>query len=201
MLRFLLGLVVGAGALTGSAYFFMRGIDGCLDRCGGHTHCVDHHCEADLQAAPATPAHDAPRRRGGKKRDPGAAPELQLRPGDNKPTAQGDSLGRTQRIDLTAPDDGAKELTQEDMDRVVRAGEPAILRCITDAVGDYPLDSGRVEVGMRIERGGEVSRVRVEAPQLLQRQGVTRCIRGAVISLRFPPSGGASVATYPFELK
>jgi hypothetical protein len=35
----------------------------------------------------------------------------------------------------------------------------------------------------------------------MQRNGLTRCIRGAVTGLRFPNSGGASVVTYPFELK
>jgi hypothetical protein len=114
--------------------------------------------------------------------------------------AQGDALGRPQRIDLTQTGDDGRELSQDDLDRVVHAAEPAILRCITTAVGDAPLD-GKVELGLRVEESGQVSRVRVEAPALLQRQGLTRCIRAVVTPLRFPASGGASVVTYPFELK
>jgi hypothetical protein len=114
---------------------------------------------------------------------------------------QGDALGRPERIDLSQTGDDARELQQEDLDRTFRPSEPAILRCITDALGDAPLESGKVEVGLRVERSGQVNRVRIEAPQLLQRNGLSRCIRGVVTALKFPASGGASVVTYPFELK
>jgi hypothetical protein len=46
-----------------------------------------------------------------------------------------------------------------------------------------------------------VSKVRVEAPQLMQRNGLTRCLRGVATSLRFPASGGSSVYTHAYELK
>ena len=52
-----------------------------------------------------------------------------------------------------------------------------------------------------LEKSGEVSRVRVEAPQLLQRNNFTRCARTVVTGLHFPSSGGANVVTYPFEIK
>ena len=109
--------------------------------------------------------------------------------------------GRPEHIDLTAQGDDGKELSQEDLDRVFRPSEPAITRCITAALGDAPLETGKVEVGFRVEKTGEVSRVRVEAPALLQRNGLTKCVRSSVTALRFPRSGGANVVTYPFEIK
>jgi len=36
---------------------------------------------------------------------------------------------------------------------------------------------------------------------LLQRNGLSKCVRGVVTGLHFPRSGGAMVVTYPFELK
>ena len=125
---------------------------------------------------------------------------MQLKPGDEKMIAQGDALGRPERIDLSEGSSN-RELQQEDLDHVFHPSEPAILRCITDALGDAPLESGKVEVGLRVERSGQVSRVRVEGPQLLQRNGLNRCVRGVVTALKFPVSGGANVVTYPFELK
>ena len=113
--------------------------------------------------------------------------------------AQGEALGRTERVDFAQPD--AKELTQDDIDTVFGKASPTIERCITDALGDVPLSSGRVNVGLRIESAGRVSRVRTEAPSVLLQHGLHRCIRGIVGALHFPVSGGGSVVTYPFELK
>jgi hypothetical protein len=133
------------------------------------------------------------------RRDSPAAADVHLKPGDDKMIAEGDALGRPQKIDLSEPD--ARELSQEDLDDVFHRAGPRIERCITDALGDAPLETGRVEVGLRVEKSGQVGRVRVEAPALLQHNGLTRCIRDAVASLIFPASGAASVVTYPFELK
>lgn len=203
--RFLIGLLVGAAVAGGALVAATRSIDGCLGRCGDGTSCQSHRCEPRAALAPpvaaAPPARDKRRRGHRSPSDPGATPEIALRPGDEKMVAQGDALGRPEHIDLTQGGDDGHELTQEEVDRIVRGAEPAITRCITTAVGDAPLDTGEVAVGLRVERSGQVSRVRVEGPALLQRQGLTRCVRAAVVALRFPASGGATVATYPYQLK
>jgi hypothetical protein len=200
--RFLLGMALGCALLVGAGVAWRLRTDGCLGRCGDGTRCEHHRCLPFVGAAPAP--SPLPKERRHRSRRPGDAPaaaEVQLHPGDEKMVAQGDALGRAEHIDLTQAGDDGHELSQEDLDRVMRGAEPAITRCITDAVGDAPLERARVEVGLRVEKQGQVSRVRVEAPALLQRQGVTRCIRGVVTALRFLPSGGASVVTYPYELK
>ena len=94
-----------------------------------------------------------------------------------------------------------RELQQEDLDAVFRPAQSAISRCITDAVGDYPLESGKIEVAFRVERTGAVRKVRITAPQLLMRRGFTACVRPIVTGLHFPASGGANVVTYPFSLQ
>jgi hypothetical protein len=195
--RFLLGLLAGAGLLAAIAFVWTSRMDACFGRCGTGTKCSDHRCLAAAEPAPA-PAKEPKRRR---RHETGGAPEIQLRPGDEKMVTQGDALGRSQRIDMTKDGEDGRELTDDDTDRVFRAGEAAILRCITDAVGDAPLESGKIIVGARVESSGNVSKVRVEAPQLLQRNGLYACVRGAVTGLRFPSSGGASVVTHDYELK
>jgi hypothetical protein len=128
-----------------------------------------------------------------------AGVELQLKPGDEKMVVQGDVLGRPEHIDLSQPD--GVELSQDDIDKVFNPSNPRIISCITDAIGDYPLDSGKVVVGLRIEKNGSVSRVRLDAPSLLVRQGLYKCIRSVVGAMRFPASGGSQVVTYDFGVK
>ncbi|HZS36908.1 MAG TPA: AgmX/PglI C-terminal domain-containing protein [Polyangia bacterium] len=200
MARFLAGVVLGAALLAGGVWAWTRKDGGCLGRCGDGTRCAEHRCVASINDAPrpAAPAKEPRHRRRHDGNSP-SAPEIKLQPGDEKMTAQGDALGRPEKIDLSQPDE--RELSQDDLDRVFLPAQPRIEHCITDALGDAPLETGRVEVGLRVEKSGDVRRVRVEAPQLLQRQGLTRCVRAVATSLRFPASGGASVVTYPFELK
>jgi hypothetical protein len=189
------GLIVGVLVTAAGVWLWQWGTP-CLSRCGAGTQCRDNHCIALSAPPPAAPIKEKRHR---ARRDSAAAPEVHLKPGDEKMLAEGDGLGRPEKIDLSEPD--ARELSQEDLDSGFRGANPRIEKCITDALGDAPLETGRVEVGFRVEKSGQVSRVRVEAPALLQHQGLTRCIRGAVASLKFPASGAASVVTYPFELK
>jgi hypothetical protein len=198
MARLLVGALIGAGLLAATAFFWMRS-DPCLGRCGDGTRCDHQRCLAAAPSAP--PAVQAPkrRRRHGGSGDSNAAPEVELKPGDELPVEQGDALGRPEHLDLSKPDE--RELADEDIDRVIRAANGPITTCITDAVGDAPLETGRIELGLRVEKGGSVSRVRVKAPRLMMRNGLMGCLRGVTSSMRFPSSGGASVVTHSFELK
>ncbi len=197
MVRIFGGILVGALLAAGGAWLWLQR-EACLGRCGDGTSCQQHRCV--VVAAPAAPVAVKERRhRARRTGDSAAAPEIHLKPGDEKMIAEGDALGRPERIDLSEPD--AKELSQDDLDQVFHPASSRIEKCITEALGDAPLESGRVEVGFRVEKSGQVSRLRVEAPALLQHQGLAHCVRSTVTALHFPSSGGASVVTYPFELK
>jgi hypothetical protein len=144
------------------------------------------------------------KRRHRTRRGDGAGPaiaEETLRPGDERMTQEGDALGRPERVDFGKEGDDGKELAQDDLDRVFHRAQGEVSRCITDTIGDAPLDSGHVEVAFRVERTGAVRRVRLSAPQLLLRKGLMRCVRPLVVALAFPSSGGASVVTYPFQIQ
>lgn len=199
------GFSIALVLLGGSAAAVWFGGDPCLWRCGDGTECKARACVGKA-AAPSAPLA-APATKRGRKRAPNsgdgaldpARPEVQLKPGDEKMVTQGDALGKSERIDFAAPD--AKELSQDDIDATLARGNPAIERCITDALGDVPLESGRVIVGFRVEASGKVSRVRTEAPSVMQQHGLHRCVKAAVQSWTFPASGGGSVVTTPFELR
>jgi hypothetical protein len=201
VIRIFLGIVVGVALAAGAGWLYLRAGKDCIGRCGDGTRCFNGRC---IAAAPPTTVATAPatkkRRRHGGGGGP-AQPELKLEAGDERSTTTGDSLGRAEHVDLTQGGDDGKELQQEDLDAVFRPAQSAISRCITDAVGDYPLEAGKIEVAFRVERTGAVRKVRITAPQLLMRRGFAGCVRPIVTTLRFPSSGGANVVTYPFSLQ
>jgi hypothetical protein len=204
VLRLVFGIIVGVALAAGGGWIYINKAKDCIGRCGDGTRCFNGRC---IVAGPATsvattpsPARGKHKRRNGAPGEP-AQPELKLAPGDERITSAGDALGRPEHIDFTQGGDDGKELDQDQLDSVFHGAQSAITRCITDAVGDYPLDSGKVTVRLRIERSGEVKKMRVDAPQLLMRRGLYACVRPAVVRLRFPASGGANVVEYPFALQ
>jgi hypothetical protein len=153
----------------------------------------------------------AQRRRSGRARTGGRGrprrgfeePEpIKLSAADLKLVSQGDDLSRPDvlRLDMT-DDSGSHELSQDEIDARFRAKEDAILGCIQRARPDEETwVPGRVTVKFRIQRTGNVRGVRVEAPAILQKGGIYGCIKGVVLGIRFPPSNGSQVITYPFSL-
>jgi hypothetical protein len=128
---------------------------------------------------------------------------IKLSSADLKLVSQGDDLSRPDVIRLgdATDDNGSHELTQDDIDARFRAKEENILDCISRARPDEETYvPGRVTVKFRIQRTGNVRGVRVEAPAILQRGGLTGCVKGVVGGLRFPPSNGSQVVSYPFSL-
>jgi hypothetical protein len=206
VLRLVFGVILGAALAAGGGWIYINKAKDCIGRCGDGTRCFSGRC---IAAGPATSVASTPSpARSKRKRKSGAGgggdpaqPELKLSPGDERMSAAGESLGRPERIDFTQGGDDGKELDQDQLDAVFRGAQSGISRCISDAVGDYPLETGKVTVHLRVERSGEVKRMRVEAPQLLMRRGLYACVRPLVTRLRFPASGGANVVEYPFALQ
>jgi hypothetical protein len=128
---------------------------------------------------------------------------VKLSAADLKLVSQGDNLSRPDVIHLgdATDDSGSRELSQDDIDARFRAKEDNILDCIAHARPDEETYvPGRVTVKFRIQRTGNVRGVQVEAPAILQRGGLTSCVKGVVGGLRFPPSNGSQVVSYPFSL-
>ena len=135
------------------------------------------------------------------------APESESEPvrlaaADLRIVAQGDDLSTPDvlRLDMSN-DKELPELSQDQIDAVFRSQETAILECITRARPDpETYVPGRVTVKFRIQRAGTVRGVRVEAPSVLQRNGLYGCIKAAVGRLRFPAAGTSQILSYPFTL-
>lgn len=133
-----------------------------------------------------------------------AEPEpIKLSAADLKLVSQGDDLSRPDVIHMgdATDDSGSHELSQDEIDARFRAKEEAILGCISRArPDDETYIPGRVTVKFRIQRTGNVRGVRVEGPAILQKGGLYGCVKGVVSGIRFPPSNGSQVVSYPFSL-
>jgi len=136
---------------------------------------------------------------------PAAEPEVEpvrLAAADLRPTALGDDLSTPDvlRLDM-ANDKELPELSQDQIDERFRGQEAAILECISRARPDpETYVPGRVTIKFRIQRAGTVRGVRVEAPSVLQKNGLFPCIKGVVGRLRFPAAGTSQIVSYPFTL-
>lgn len=208
MKGFLLGLIVAGVGFAG--YYYLK---------GNHLRWpVQQPVEVvDAGAAPKEAREKKKKRRRGAMRvasndtagqgpGPAAPPEpepVKLSPADLKLVSQGDDLSRPDVVHMgdATDDKGSRELTQDDIDAKFRAKEDAILGCISRARPDEDTYvPGRVTVKFRIQRAGNVRGVRVEAPAILQKGGIYGCIKGVVGGIRFPPSNGSQIVSYPFSL-
>ena len=122
-----------------------------------------------------------------------------LRPEDKKTVSAGDTLTGTEIVNLAESGGSDHELTQEEIDAVVRPRQSAIISCIDEARGEAQLN-GHTTVAFRIQRSGKISGVRVEGPAYLINHGLLSCARGVIQNLKFPVSGKAQIVTYPFGL-
>lgn len=205
-MRFLFGLLLGLaglGALLGYQYQQRRS-DPCLGRCGAGTVCTEGLCLVESNEAPHRKKR---RRRRGRRRRPKVAATTPDSPTAKQPSAadlapvvRGPGLGGIDRVKF-GEDDGTTELSTDEVTKAFRRLDDAILRCIDRSRGDYEVTSGKVTVGFRVERSGEVKKVRVTAPALMQRAGLSSCVTPLVRGLRFRRSSRAIVMTYPYALR
>ncbi len=132
----------------------------------------------------------------------GEGETVHLSAADLRPVAQGDDLSTPDVLHLDMSNGKElPELTQDQIDERFRSQESKILGCISRARPDpETYVPGRVNIKFRIQRSGTVRGVRVEAPAVMQRNGLFGCIKGALMHLRFPAAGTSQIVTYPFTL-
>jgi hypothetical protein len=197
MKGFFLGLLV-AGLAVGGYFYWQR---------------LHAPAPATISAAdagpPATTKKARKRSRGamrvarGSAEGPAAADEpVRLSAADLHTVAQGEDLSRPDvlRLDMSN-DKELPELSQDQIDEHFRAREADILECISKARPDpETYVPGRVTVKFRIQRAGTVRGVRVEAPAILQRNGLYGCIKSVVGGIHFPAAGTSQILSYPFTL-
>lgn len=212
MTRFLLGCVVGCALAVGllmGVQEYRRSVDPCLDLCGAGTRCELSRCRVLPVAAtlPVPPPPVVPpkiKRPVARKDEPVSDGGVLHKPSpeDWRVGVEGDDLRRAvTRLDFV-PGEGKEALEQEDLDLVWGRRRGDVQGCIKQAAATTaaPVET-RVEVAFRIEATGEVRGVRIEAPQLLLRNGLSACVRPLVEGLRFPRSGRSTQARYSLSVR
>ncbi len=192
-MRFVAGLLLGALLGAGGAWFAMRK-------------------PAAKQVAVVTPdagvadktKKPAPKRRGRGggtiPRSDDDAPIPELSADDLRQIGEGDSLALgARKMDLGEGAPEPRDLTQGEIDEGVSARSSAIIKCITDARGNAPVN-GQIVVKFVVAPGGGVTQTRVEAPAYLIKHGLGGCVRPQLRAMRFPPTGKDTVLTVPFDL-
>jgi hypothetical protein len=196
-----LGLILGAAGLFGYQRVASHE-DPCLGHCGTGTTCVEGVCLLEEKKVARKKRRKRRRWRRRRPRAKGADEETWRTPTakDLKSVAKGPSLKQTDYINMEDKGGDERELTSAEVDGRFRRLDRRIIACIDRAREGWDISTGKVVVSFRIERKGSVSKVRVSAPAVLQRQGLYDCVRPLVTALRFPPSGRALVMSYPYRL-
>jgi hypothetical protein len=206
-MRLLLGIAVGlitglGGALAYHCLETRR--DPCLGRCGEGTRCERGACRA-IPETPAPPSRARFRHARRPKRSAGSgdvAPTRRPSAAELAIVTSGPPLKTTDVLDLAQQERGpGRELSAEEVTPRFRRLDPGIVACIDRARGAWDIDRGKVEISFRIERSGRVDRVRVSAPAVMQRAGLTECVRPLVQGLRFPETARALVMSFPYALE
>jgi hypothetical protein len=182
MIRFMLGFVT-ASVLAGGYFWWEH-----RDHKGSLRGAIER---ATADEADGPVLEHRPKRRSGR----GSA----VRPADLRTVSEGDNLNTPDVIDGNAP--SGPEPSQDEVDKRFRARQDDVLACIEKAqpAGDVPV-SGKVVVRFRMQRSGAVRGVRVDAPAVLMKGGLYKCVRPVLTSLHFPPSSQSLIMSYPFSL-
>lgn len=202
----LVGLVVGVGGYLSFQLYGLHN-DPCLEHCGTGTVCVEGVC---LVEEPQAKVRRKGRRRRGRRRgqrrrraEGGLEEPALKKPGaaDLKPVTKGQSLQGADYIDMSRGGAEGRELDESEVNARFRKLDGRIVACIDRAREGWDVSQGRVLVAFRIERSGQVKRIKVSAPALLMRGGLYDCVRPLVASLRFPASSRSLMMSYPFSLE
>lgn len=213
-MRFLLGFVCGLLVLGGYVGYqeVQRRDDPCRGHCGAELECVEGVCLVPEPEAKTKRKRRKRRRRRwrrrGRRARPGtevaaASDEPELRQptaAELKPQTKGPSLRQTEYVDLASSGAGGRELSSAEIDASVRKRSMRIVACIDKARGDLDINRGKVTVGFRIERSGQVKKVRVSAPSALMRRGLYGCVKPLITGLRFGATSRSLIMSYPYAL-
>jgi hypothetical protein len=202
-MRFILGLLLGLTLLAGyvlvERYRLAR--DPCAGRCGEGTRCSEGLCVRQGRARSVASRRRRKRRR---TRSHSVRQAEQLK----QPTAaqlrrvvKGRAPRTAEVVDMAQVTDDGPELSQEAITARMRRIDAKVASCIDQASRGYALPGVRLELRFRVERSGTVSAVRVDAPAVLQHNGLYGCVAPLVRGLSFPRSSAAVVATYPYSVQ
>lgn len=94
---------------------------------------------------------------------------------------------------------GGRRLNDDEIHGGVQSGQSAMVSCIAEARGQAEL-AAKITLKMLVSDRGSVSKVRVQAPSYLLKNGLYECASRSARNMRFPATGAATLVTVPFDL-
>lgn len=106
------------------------------------------------------------------------------------------------RLDLSPPaerDPNDKgPLTQDDINRVIKAGSRDVRTCYSKQLETYPKLAGKIVIAFEIAGTGTVVKATVAPGSTLANDAVRNCIVERIKALKFPATGAPTKVNYPF---
>lgn len=94
---------------------------------------------------------------------------------------------------------GGRRLDDSEIHAGVSGAQREMVSCIADARGQAEL-AAKITLKLLVSDSGKVSKVRMQAPSYLLKNGLFECASGAARRMRFPATGAQTLVTVPFEL-
>jgi hypothetical protein len=194
VLRFLAGFAVASALWGGFLFAYSRGyIDISLE--------PEAPPEATLVASEPEAADKATQKSPRKRRAPWQAKKARSGKTLTGDSTSGDDLGagETRELDVGAAG-GEAQLKGSEIERGFDAAFPQIRRCFVLAASDDPV-RGKLTFGLRINGGGNVTKVNLSGPSALTQGEAGGCLRRAASGIRFRAYNGPDmVVHYPVTL-
>lgn len=199
------GLVLGAALGAGGLYLAQTlgepETDPCLDRCGDGTVCEAERCvvapepEAEVEAEPEPEGKSKRKgkRRRGKGSDGDDAGTAADAPTSGPPIDDDSGVPKFQmdKDQTIGAADGSERLSDAQIDKTLRALDPAFQRCVRDAAERVDdLGTGKITFELGVAGSGKVTGVNARGPANLADAGLIPCVRKAIYAQRFPLFNG-----------
>jgi hypothetical protein len=94
---------------------------------------------------------------------------------------------------------GGRNLNQGEISDGVNSGQRRLMSCVAEARGQAELAT-KITLKILVEGDGNASKVRLQAPSYLMKNGLFPCASSAVRAMRFPGTGAATIVTVPLDL-
>jgi hypothetical protein len=170
----------------------------------------DEVAAVEIDAGPANPAGDdskghKKRRKRGRRGSHGQVElqeideRIQLTAADRKMTWRGPKIVLPEKNMDFESGGGGRNLDQSEINDGVTGGQQRLMSCVAEARGQAEL-AANITLKFLVSAEGRATKLRLQAPSYLLKNGLYECAGAAVRSMRFPGTGAATIVTVPLDL-
>lgn len=124
---------------------------------------------------------------------------IQLTAADRKMTWRGPKIVLPEKNMDFESGGGGRNLNQSEINDGVTGGQKRLMSCIAEARGQAEL-AANITLKFLVSAEGRATKLRLQSPQYLLKNGLYECAGSAVRSMNFPATGAATIVTVPLDL-